>query len=142
MEIAMVFDSLRGEDFLKFRKKQLNQQFSLGSVELGLKDYLAVRPSRPFEQVFLTCMTPGKPLGRLVCWAVSRRLIERFGRLLPSQGAYLLRHSFAKAMLDRGAPLGQIGQVLGHRSLNSTLIYTRVATQDLKEVADNYANLL
>lgn len=108
----------------------------------ALKDYLAIRPNRPFEQIFLTCTTPSKPLGRLVCWAISRRLMERFGRLRPSQGAYLLRHSFAKAMLDRGAPLGQIGQVLGHRSLNSTLIYTRVATQDLKEVADNYANLL
>ena len=64
------------------------------------------------------------------------------GRRPPTLGAYLFRHSFAKAMLDRGAPLTKIGDVLGHQKMDSTLIYTRVATKELREVADNYSKLL
>jgi len=45
-------------------------------------------------------------------------------------------------MLDRGAPLPELAAVLGHKQLRSTLVYTRVDTKTLREVADNYADLL
>ena len=45
-------------------------------------------------------------------------------------------------LLDQGAPLPQISQLMGHAKLDTTLIYTRVATNDLRQVADNYADLL
>ena len=50
-----------------------------------------------------------------------------------------LRHSFAKALLDRGASLFEVATLLGHKSLRSTFIYTRIHTTELREVADNYA---
>jgi site-specific recombinase XerD len=53
-----------------------------------------------------------------------------------------LRHSFAKALLDGGATLPEIGSVLGHRSSSSTGAYLRIATEDMREVADTYADLL
>jgi site-specific recombinase XerD len=53
-----------------------------------------------------------------------------------------LRHSFAKALLDRGAKLPDIAELLGHEALESALVYTRADTEGLREVADNYAAFL
>ncbi|MBK8574192.1 MAG: tyrosine-type recombinase/integrase [Elusimicrobia bacterium] len=52
---------------------------------------------------------------------------------------YFLRHSFAKHLLDNGALFRKIGDLLGHQSLSSTLIYTRADVRRLRDVADNYA---
>lgn len=73
---------------------------------------------------------------------LERMLHHHFGDSLPCYGPYVLRHSFAKAMLDRGARLPELGAMLGHKRLNNTLIYSRINTKDLAEVADNYASLL
>jgi site-specific recombinase XerD len=108
----------------------------------ALRDYLAVRPSSSAPQVFLTIHAPIKPLGRSLTSVVQRQVSKHLGRLLPKQGAYVLRHSFAKALLDGGATLPEIGTLLGHKSLQGTGAYMRIATEDMREVADNYAALL
>jgi len=48
----------------------------------------------------------------------------------------------AKVLLDGGATLPEIGSVLGHRASSSTGAYLRIATEDMREVADTYADLL
>jgi len=111
-------------------------------TQKALQDYLVVRPASVRDEVFLTVQAPIHPLGRHLWQVAWRRLEARFGRSLSSHGSYVLRHSFAKAMLDRGARLTDIGTLLGHRCLSSTLTYTRVATEELREVADNYAEFL
>jgi site-specific recombinase XerD len=108
----------------------------------AMKDYLSVRRRCSAPQIFLTEQAAVKPLGISLGRIAQRRLRRHFGNLLPRYGAYVLRHSFAKALLDRGAPIAAIGKLLGHERLTSTLIYTRVATEDLREVSDNYADLL
>lgn len=108
----------------------------------ALERYLAVRPDSPFAEVFLTVRAPIKPLGDNLYSVAHFHLKKRFGRLLPAQGSHLLRHSFAKLLLDRKARLQDVMLLLRHKSLNSTQPYTRIATEDLREVADNYANLL
>jgi site-specific recombinase XerD len=107
----------------------------------ALKEYLAVRPASADPQVFLTCRAPIKPLGKSVR-SVARHVSKHLGRRLRHQGAYVLRHSFAKALLDGGASLQEIGQVMGHKSLRGTGAYMMIATNDLREVAANYADLL
>jgi site-specific recombinase XerD len=50
-------------------------------------------------------------------------------------GAHLLRHSLATAMVRRGASLAEIGEVLRHRSPNTTEIYAKLDFDALRDVA-------
>ena len=53
----------------------------------------------------------------------------------PSYGAHLLRHSLATRMVNQGVPIKQIADVLGHTSIDTTAIYTKVDTANLAGVA-------
>ncbi|MBI3550875.1 MAG: site-specific integrase [Elusimicrobia bacterium] len=108
----------------------------------ALQDYLAVRPNCPYPEIFLTKKAPLKPLGAMLYHVAGVRLRQRFGSLPLARGSGLLRHSFAKLLLDRRARLSDIMLLLRHKSMRSTQVYTRIATEDMREVADNYANLL
>lgn len=128
--------------FLPERKGGRPDLFPLSpALADALRDYLTVRPVAPHESLFLSVRPPVKPLGHEIRTTVAARLARFFGRPRSAR-VYLLRHSFAKHLLDNGAPLPAIGQILGHRSLSSTLVYTQVDVKSLREVADNYADLL
>jgi site-specific recombinase XerD len=52
-----------------------------------------------------------------------------------SKGAHLLRHSLATDMLEKGASLDEIGEVLRHKSPDSTAIYAKVELEALRPLA-------
>lgn len=73
--------------------------------------------------------------GRLTTRSVGRLLGKylRLAGLDPRTTPHTLRHSFATHMLDAGADIRGVQELLGHKSLNTTQIYTHVTTQRLQE---------
>jgi site-specific recombinase XerD len=109
----------------------------------ALEDYLRLRGDIACAEVFLNAPPPPQPLATATIGHIAHdHLRQRFPRGLPSYGSHVFRHSFAKCLLDRGARLADIGLILGHRNMRSTMMYARIATKELGEVADNYARLL
>jgi site-specific recombinase XerD len=60
---------------------------------------------------------------------------RRSGLQIPFQGSHCLRHSDAVHLLRQGTSLKTIGDLLGHRSAESTCVYLRLAVEDLRDVA-------
>ncbi len=115
----------------------------LGPQALGaLKNWLAVRANllgnrgsrdrKGREAVFLN-----KNGTRLTSRSVGRLLAKylALAGVDPHASPHSLRHSFATHLLDRGADIRSVQELLGHRSLTNTQIYTHVTTHRLQ---DNY----
>jgi integrase len=105
----------------------------------SLLDYImTTRPKKPsWSEVFLTLCKPIHPLGSpaLLSSIVVRRL-GKAGIKLPdeaSNGSHLFRHAFATRMLKHGRQFTEIADMLGHKYLDSTFLYTKVDFQMLKQ---------
>jgi integrase/recombinase XerD len=72
--------------------------------------------------------------GAIVTGAVVRAL-RRVGIEAPIEGAYVLRHTVASRMVQRGASLKEVADILGHRHLDTTTIYAKVDLPALCDVA-------
>ena len=75
----------------------------------------------------------GEPIGTGV---MQRRVREAYRRCgLPHTRVHILRHSVASRLLNAGTPLKEIAEVLRHRSLDTSAIYTKVTAARLTAVA-------
>jgi len=103
----------------------------------GLLDYLQnSRPAYSYPHVFLTSRAPYHPLPHSSSLsAIVDRRIRAAGIQIPRKGAHVFRHCFATRMLQKGHCLKAIADVLGHRHLGTTFIYTKVDFNALRQVA-------
>ncbi|MFD0822607.1 tyrosine-type recombinase/integrase, partial [Micromonospora zhanjiangensis] len=79
----------------------------------------------------------GGPLSRQSAWTILRRAARRAG--LPVDGPdavspHTLRHSYATHLLDGGADVRVVQELLGHASVTTTQVYTLVTVERLREV--------
>jgi integrase/recombinase XerD len=90
----------------------------------------AAPPARVPAAVFLNAR--GGRLTRQGAWLVLHAAADRAG--LPSLSPHTLRHSFATHLLDGGADIRVVQELLGHASVTTTQIYTLVTVDKLREV--------
>lgn len=103
------------------------------SAKAALDAYLKRRQRLEIPKVdgALFVTRQGKPLSPSGLQSrVTKYLGEATGRKL---GPHALRHSFATHLLDAGADLNAVKEMLGHASLSTTQIYTHVSVERLKE---------
>ena len=93
------------------------------------------RPKCSTRRVFVRTRAPYRGFkDSTTVSTIVRRTVERSGLKTPSKGAHLLRHSLATGMLRKGASMAEIGELLRHRSPNSTEIYAKVDIEGLRSI--------
>lgn len=94
------------------------------------------RPSSTGRRVFLRSKAPVRGfLSQCAIGSIIRHALQRAGIHAPTTGAHQFRHALATQMLLQGASLTEIGDVLRHRSLQTTTIYAKVDVQALRTLA-------
>jgi site-specific recombinase XerD len=93
------------------------------------------RPQVASRELFLRARAPVGKLKPTALTEAFQGRVRRSGLPIPYQGPHCLRHSVAVHMLRQGMPLKAIGDLLGHRSAESTCVYLRLHVEDLRDVA-------
>jgi len=101
----------------------------------AIADYLySERPQTASRAVFIRDIAPcGQPIGAGVVRRVVKEAYQRCG--WTRTRVHILRHSVASRLLQEGAPLKEIADILRHRSLDTSAIYAKVDTNRLAAVA-------
>ena len=115
------------------RNKQRIIPFGNGLKDL-LQTYIALRNKdmeRKNEALFLS-----KQGNRMECEQVRRRVKVHLSKVstLKKRSPHVLRHTFATALLNNGADLESVKELLGHTSVKTTEIYTHATFERLKRV--------
>jgi len=108
-------------------------------VDVGeaIADYLKNgRPSTANRRLFLRGRAPAVGFrGPVAISSLVMHALRRAGIDAPHKGAHLFRHSLATGMLGQGASLAEIGELLRHRSPETTTIYAKVDLGSLRTLA-------
>ena len=95
--------------------------------------YMVFRKEQITEETFLFVTKKGKPLYSSLVYKIIRKTFDTISTK-EKRSPHVLRHTFATHLLDEGADLSAVKELLGHASLASTQIYTHTSLAHLKEV--------
>jgi site-specific recombinase XerD len=94
------------------------------------------RPESTSRRLFLTGRAPYGPLKTTASLRdIVLRQLDRAGTHVERPGPHLFRYSCAQGLLQKGFPLKTIADYLGHRDTRTTRGYTRIAIEELREIA-------
>lgn len=108
--------------------------FILKKYNLVRKQFLAENPDGNKTQFFIK--ENGKSLKTVDIWYIIKKLAQK----LPVKRnitPHSLRHSFGTHLLDEGADIRSVQELLGHKNLSTTQIYTHVSKEKLKKVYES-----
>jgi integrase/recombinase XerD len=109
---------------------------AIGAVALYLRE-LRPRLERGRGSGVLFLNARGAPLSRMGAWKILRKYVERAGIAKPVS-PHTLRHSFATHLLEGGADLRSVQEMLGHADISTTQVYTHVDREFLRSVHRQY----
>lgn len=105
----------------------------------AIDDYLAkfrcLHDSETVKALFVS--RSGKPIERVSVWKMIKRYAKA-ARIQKKISPHTLRHSFATHLLENGADLRVIQELLGHADIKSTDRYTHISTKHLKEAFESF----
>ncbi len=104
---------------------------------LAVREYLAGLRPRLLQGVpdcpWVFVSRGGRPLTREALWVVVKKYARRAG-LPPRVSPHTLRHSFATHLLERGADLRTVQELLGHSNIQTTQRYTHIDRERLRSI--------
>ena len=106
-----------------------------------IKDYIKnvrsqYKINKKFEDI-LFLNSRGSSMSRVIVFIIIKELTEKAG-ISKKISPHTFRHSFATHLLQNGADLRYIQEMLGHSSITTTEIYTHLKTEELRDVILNY----
>ena len=109
---------------------------AIGAAAIYLRE-LRPRLERGEGKGVLFLNARGRPLTRMGAWKILRGHVERAG-ITKHVSPHTLRHSFATHLLEGGADLRAVQEMLGHVDIATTQIYTHVDREYLRQVHRSY----
>ena len=109
---------------------------AIGAVAIYLRE-LRPRLEHGEGKGMLLLNARGRPLTRMGAWKILRRYVER-AQITKHVSPHTLRHSFATHLLEGGADLRAVQEMLGHVDISTTQIYTHVDREYLRTVHKQY----
>jgi len=128
-EFIRVFGKGRKERLVPVGKKAIE------AIDHYLMLYRCDYDSEKNQNLFLT--KNGKPIDRIFVW----RMIKKYAKdanITKNISPHTLRHSFATHLLDNGADLRVIQELMGHSSINSTDRYMHISKSHIQEAFDAF----
>ena len=131
------------EGFIKITGKGDKQRFvpigdtTIKYIELYRKEVRVNQKIAPKAQDTLFLNRRGNQLTRAMIFTIIKQLVEKTG-IDKVISPHTFRHSFATHLLENGADLRAIQQMLGHQSITTTEIYTHIETSFLQETISKF----
>jgi integrase/recombinase XerD len=131
------------EFFINVRGKGDKQRFvpilpiTIKYINLYKNHVRVHQPVKKGAEDILFLNRRGRPLSRAMIFNIVKELAERSG-IDKSVSPHTFRHSFATHLLQNGADLRAIQQMLGHESITTTEVYVHVDRNDLNRVLNRY----
>jgi integrase/recombinase XerD len=109
---------------------------AIGAVAIYLRE-LRPRLERGEGKGMLILNARGRPLTRMGAWKILRHHVQK-AQITKHVSPHTLRHSFATHLLEGGADLRAVQEMLGHADISTTQIYTHVDREYLRTVHKQY----
>src|SRR6056297_3052014 len=120
-----------GNKYLKVKGKG-NKERSVPITDIALKKLNKYLKRRKYENERIFLSKNGNPLSQRDIRRILKKLIKKMA-LDKNITPHTIRHSFATHLLERGADLRLVQELLGHSSISTTQIYTHISMEKMKE---------